>query len=334
MISFLTTETYNETQTTKDKFVNYDLTNIIYSGFQVGVWAVGTIGNSLSICIFSTKELRSSLTGFLFLCLAIVELIIIQENIYNYISKAFGVVHFDVAASSMFICKASRFIFVSGRLIAVWLLVGVAVERLICVVWPHRAKSICTLKRGKIFALILFVSVSLIDIPQILSARAVSIYSPRKEVYFRYCWTIYGPTYYILNIEPWISFSLYALLPSVILFIINITIITCLRKAAHRRKRYQQGGTGESQEGSTDAKLTGLTTMLVCVSSTFVILTLPFCIHMILSNFAGVNTDIVRRPFTVFLYMNHAINFILYCLSGARFRQKFIYIITCKHGKA
>ncbi|KAK7489445.1 hypothetical protein BaRGS_00019244 [Batillaria attramentaria] len=77
-----------------------------------------------------------------------------------------------------------------------------------------------------------------------------------------------------------------------------------------------------------------LTRMLLTVSVTFLVLTLPAGIFVVLFRYwnppAGhpkAQFSLVRAVAGNLMYTNHAINFLLYCLSGARFRAKAASII-------
>lgn len=69
-----------------------------------------------------------------------------------------------------------------------------------------------------------------------------------------------------------------------------------------------------------------LTRMLLLVSLTWLVLTAPFALHSIVSVFQGDESTNSARNFLVkticflLVYVNHAVNFYLYCLTGRRFR--------------
>ncbi len=303
---------------------------IIYLFCQMSIWIMGTIGNSLSGVFFSQKEFHSSATGFLFRSLAILDFIVVQEHI----ESIFIIIDIDVLTFNTIICKIFRYIFVCGRITAVWTLVAIGVERLICVVWPHQAKIICTLKRTKIFIICLVISVWIYEIPQLLTIEMVHYVEEFWEA--KYCNVNYNTIagQYMLKLEPWFAFCLYSVLPACVLLVVNIVIIIFVQKAHQKRKSYQSRSTsaGQSSGSSSDAQVNNMTIMLLCVSLSFLILTAPWCIYIIMNSVTGNYIQLFADVSFLLLAMNHSINFFLYCLSGRRFREKFVNMFRCSNG--
>ncbi|KAK7466699.1 hypothetical protein BaRGS_00037186 [Batillaria attramentaria] len=84
-----------------------------------------------------------------------------------------------------------------------------------------------------------------------------------------------------------------------------------------------------------------LTRMLLTVSIAFLILTLPIGVFVVVSRYWNPPSGYEKALFNLFrdvteslMYTNHAINFLLYCLSGGRFRAKAASIIfrSCRAG--
>ncbi|KAK7478700.1 hypothetical protein BaRGS_00030085 [Batillaria attramentaria] len=84
---------------------------------------------------------------------------------------------------------------------------------------------------------------------------------------------------------------------------------------------------------------TQLTRMLLTVSVAFLVLTLPMGVFVVLFRYWNPHSGYEKALFSLvrdiadnLMFTNHAINFLLYCLSGARFRSKAASIIhrTCR----
>ena len=90
-----------------------------------------------------------------------------------------------------------------------------------------------------------------------------------------------------------------------------------------------------------------ITFMLLCVSFVFLILTLPVVILYVLldtlkqlienstnpeQNYEWLS--IAQKVTTLLMHLNHSINFFIYYLTGARFRQKFRYLIRTQKSKS
>ncbi len=293
---------------------------------QMSIWLMGTIGNILAIILFSQTDLKSSVTGFLFRCLAVFDFIVVQEHM----DAIFVLAGTSVLALHTWTCKIFVYLFVSFRIIAVWMLVAIGTERMVAVIWPHRIQTICTIKRAKLFVSLLIVIVLLIQIPQILATEQNSYFDNSLNKVVRYCWLKEESNlrYYMDNIEPWIAFSLYSVLPFISLLTLNIIIIHRLHKAHKERKGLQE--LGGFSVGRSDAHLHSMTAMLLCISFSFIILTTPWCVHIIISHVTDIYSEPLREAGFLLLALNHSVNFILYCLSGRYFRELFIRMIRCK----
>jgi hypothetical protein len=77
-----------------------------------------------------------------------------------------------------------------------------------------------------------------------------------------------------------------------------------------------------------------ITIMLISISLTFLVFTLPFSIHELFRKLYPTDKKfqnrIAQRTVLFFLDCLHATNFILYCLIGKKFRNELINILTCR----
>lgn len=93
----------------------------------------------------------------------------------------------------------------------------------------------------------------------------------------------------------------------------------------------------QSKASITHAKpSTQLTKMLLCVSVAFLLLTLPLGVFIVVSRYWNPPSGYEKTLFGLFreiteslMFTNHVVNFLLYCMSGKRFRDKASAII-CK----
>ena len=123
----------------------------------------------------------------------------------------------------------------------------------------------------------------------------------------------------------------YSFLPCTVISILNIIIIVNLTLAARRRK-HLGGGRG-------DRSMMGITVMLLLTSFTFMVLALPYDIVK------AFMASISKKPTPTMTFVvvkvihdrgyyiqgfNHAINFVLYCISGEHFRRELIAMCTIK----
>ncbi len=280
------------------------------------LWFIGTLGNTLSLCVFSRKGMRTTLTYFLFRCLALFDLIVIQEAIGSLF--AFFDIYFVVGRWG---CRLSFWILFAAKLASAWVLVAIAIERLIGVVIPLRAKVICTIKKGKVYVVcatmvaLLCASHNLFGLEytgqsydDFLGHTAMAcVYTTNNEIFL-----------FILNhIYPWFVLCIYSLIPSTILFISNLII--CYHVLMAQRKRQVNMTATLHTTGSSR----GITAMLVTVSVAFLVLTTPWCAHLVMSlSLGNTNVDLWAMSY-VLMQTNHGINIFLYFLTGSTFRHEF-----------
>ena len=137
-----------------------------------------------------------------------------------------------------------------------------------------------------------------------------------------------------LYIWPWIDFVLYSGMPSFILLVCNIGIIAHVTKAAlvHMRKPKT------SLQASTSTRITTTTAILMTVSIVFLVLTGPSAIFFIMQSMWVKPADPETPPKVILFYtcvsllsyVNNSINFMLYCVSGRKFRNEFKLVFQRK----
>ncbi len=320
----------NITNAAKEAVSRWKWDFIAISTYKIIMWFFGSTGNLFSLIFFSQKGFRSSLTGFLFQCLAIFDFIVVQEHI----NGIFNLVGITVFAYSTWVCRVYIWTFVSARVIAVWILVAISVERGIAVWFPYMSKIICSLKSGRRLVCIFIIGVMILEIPQILATETFTHFDAGLDRNIKYCFINYTTNIgqYMFYTEPWIAFSMYSAVPFCLLFIINILIIVGVRRAQNKRKSMTSSQSGETTSSSTNnSRVNQMMIMLILVSVSFIVLTAPWCIYILLRNFEGINVPEHGNTAYLLLALNHSINFWLYCLSGKRFRQEFVNIICCRN---
>ncbi len=322
-------------------------TNIIeyvYNYSRPFVWALGSIGNILSCCVFSRKTFHHTLTGFLFRWLAVFDFIVVQEHL----ESMFILYGIDLVALQPWSCRVLTWLFESTKLIAIWLLIAISFERLVAVVMPLKAKTLCTVTKGKMFLSLLIVCSLGIFCHYLLAFDTRAYYDGSLGRYVNNCYPRRGMSVslqiYTWYISPWLKFWLYAVVPFILVITSNIIIIIGLRRHAIKRQTLMIESSCGSQSrtisvsdsvvdkpagGRTGSKQTSMTAMLLTVSLAFVILTTPWCTYLVLQKLYRPVFELHHIGY-VLMALHHAMNFILYCLSGRRFRLELKHLIFCR----
>ena len=321
-----------ERLTTWHDFIRLNLVRIFYPCLMI----FGTIGNILCLKILFRKRFRRQSTCQYLCILAVIDILFIYMRsgryVYRYIYKV------DLRNTSLWICRS--YIFFSSTLshLASWILVIVSLDRYLIMkhLVPQRhaggrvVKSTCIL----ILIVSLFNShyfyilgtqmkfrISLTQNEKnssnesLYTIRFVCIAPAQFKKFFRY----YLPIFDLLFV---------AIIPFILMIMMNIGIIrTAVRSnmlcvTSHKQKRNNR-----------------LTIMLLSVTLAFMLLTCPsviyICLNRLISstNFSDMKLVILDLLESLW-YTKHALNFVLYTLSGQDFRREFRRLITCSKRRA
>ena len=110
----------------------------------------GFFGNVMIIVICRRGDVMSSMSVY-FITLAISDLLSLFVNALNqWMYFVFGI---DLMSLNTLTCRVGGWLaYVSGVLSA-WMLVGMTVQRAVCVLWPHRANILCSARNSKVIAM-------------------------------------------------------------------------------------------------------------------------------------------------------------------------------------
>ena len=312
-------------------FIRLNLLRIFYPCLMI----FGTIGNILCLKILFRKRFRRQSTCQYLCILAVIDILFIYMRssrfLYRYLYQV------DLRNTSLWICRS--YIFLSSTLshLASWILVIVSFDRYLIMkhLVPHRHASGRVIKSTCI--LILIVSLFNSHYFYILgiqmkfplpssqtdrnasnetfdTIRFVCIAPLPFKKFFRY----YLPIFDLLFV---------AIIPFILMVLMNIGIIrTAIRSnmlcvSSHKQKRNNR-----------------LTIMLLSVTLAFMLLTCPSVIYICVNRLMSSNTFsdmklVILDLLESLWYTKHALNFLLYTLSGQDFRREFRRLITCSKRK-
>ncbi|XP_041363568.1 neuropeptide SIFamide receptor-like [Gigantopelta aegis] len=244
-------------------------------------------------------------------------------------------VEYDIRDYSPVVCKIHTWGAYWTIHTSAWLLVAVTLERCFSVWYPHKVKMTCT--RRKTYTIIITIMLVLATLnAHYLYGLGEYIETIDNETFVDTC-TGTSDDYYDfeLFIWPWVDFCIYSVFPSSILIMCNISIIYKVVSSSRQvlRDDFSNGSSIQNRSAaSRQSQSSSLTAMLLSVSFTYVVTTTPFCIFTIYSNvfsYDGYDSDqheavekLVLSVVNMLQYTNNCINFILYCISGKRFRNE------------
>ena len=306
---------------------------------------IGIFGNTVSLIILRKRALRN-LSASLYLkaiCISdtgVLLTYVLLDWLHKGLSLWPGGAKVSLVNISGF-CQSFLFLSYTFRIISVWLIIVFTFERYVAICHPLQRRLICT--RSFSFKLIGCVSVL---------AAIVCLYKP---IISRVRQT--GNGSYVCSRSDeykninWILDSIYGVcitaLPFIIISFFNTMI---LRKLVCRKADIV-----EARAISKESRMRlEFTFILLSISTCFICLNLPYFIvwcrrfqsihdiqssawngsgkdYIILAKFiqTGLNRNQLFITRTIF-YINYAVNFFLYCLTGRQYRKNMIQLFCCR----
>lgn len=335
----------NDKITTNSNMYSYEMILMDYKEYRINkclllymppiILVIGIFGNIFAFIILRQSMSRIS-TYFYLAILALADLIVLIFGLLRLWVKELTDV--DLRDQSEWTCKVIITVLYTCSIFSVWLIVAVTVERYIAVCHPLQASILCSVQRAKAVTIVIFV---------VLLA-----------IHSHFLWTV-GLSYTVFNtssvatceglpqfsvlvhtVWPWVDSVLYSLLPSLILFILNCLIIRQVYVARKCRSQLQHCKSGRNIYLSKSLPTEGsikLSLMLLTVSFAFMITTLPKNASLIVETSSSeeytyrqiANSALSQTVTTLLMYLNHSINFFLYCATGKKFR-KTMERLVCK----
>ena len=263
----------------------------------------GLLGNTFSVVILLRARFRRRSISLYLLALAILDSIFLlscHPTAWT-VDILFGV---NYPALSDTACQVSQYITAWSRTSSAWVLVVLTVERMLAMSIPHLAQNFTSRRRA---AISVFIVVLINGLVYIYSFFVFGKYPYGGKCY----WRRSAETSRIHVLLSVFDFLLYMVIPSTIMATCNSVLLFLLYYSREVKQRTQ-----------TENKHIVIT--IVCVTMAFILLTSPMCLNNIIY-LSGVKIDPPIWLFTV-LYsldlLNHAVNFMLYSISGPAFRSE------------
>ena len=210
------------------------------------------------------------------------------------------------------------------------LIVTMTFERFYSIIMPHRAASFNTVNRAKTIILSIILFSIIFNIPQLFTSTnfgqlcvSFGTGSERTEVKIYY----------------WLTFIIPVFIPFILLLAMNSVIIHTLRTRfdfTTKSSPVQGQSTGQGQTTKNQQSDKQIFILLLLVTFTFLILNTPVNVMIFYINYVPGNTAYYHAGVHLFYHVaekayftNHAINFILYVLSGQKFRKDLVKLFQC-----
>lgn len=266
----------------------------------------GTIGNVLSILVLYRKAMQRNCSSTYLIMLAVTDMAVLYLSCFKtwlrIVTGGYEMLHIN---SGM--CKTIKYLFFTSTHLSAWFIVLLTCERFLVVCFPFRASRYWIVHRPWIITLVTIGIIMLININYFWTSELIVIRKTLKCVVFEHD-TLMCTVFPILNM------FIYSFLPAGIVFSFNMAIIATIARHNRFKDAPQQRGITTMLRRQNQQRLT---VMLICICLLWLLLSGPYAI---ISSFIHNASIFVRTISYLLMYVNHAINFYIYCLTGKRFR--------------
>ena len=316
----------NTEMTTKDTFMEQVQT---YTTFRIAsfidtYWLpvlvpLGFVGNTLSFIVMIKPNNRKMSTCIYMAVISINDNLMMCLLSYH----ALVVVVFKNNEYHSVECKIIDFLALSTLQNSTFQVVAMTIDKYIAIKWPHKAANYSTSGRVKMIKLS-------------LSACALGYNSSHlflSRVTGGQC-IAYSVDKLITRIYSWFSFVLNAVIPFTMLIYMSYVTVKTVRniRKMFTEKDTTTGATRnqvmQGRQKTMKSAENQLTVMLLLVTTLFLILLCPTYIRFIYLSFVNMDTPLKYANSMLFFQIsfklyatNGGINFLLYCISGKKFRN-------------
>ncbi|KAK6180135.1 hypothetical protein SNE40_012340 [Patella caerulea] len=285
----------------------------------------GILGNILSFTVIVSSNLIQSTTCMYMIVIAVLDTVILIPRT--------GVL-MEIYNRDLIICNLASFLFYFPIHCVALLIVAMTFERYIVVKYPLKAAGWVTKTRTKRIILAVVVFSSLINIPQITMKR---IAFDAENFKTRCFYEGESNVFFFAKIYPWIDAIVYCYFPVSSLMILNILIIKNLKTSKQNLNECT------NRRSVINKQQTQITIMLILVSCAFLILTGPVGAMLVIEKYLWIPKSLedlgrfhlIHAVTDNMMFINHALNFILYVVSGKKFRKElkiiFLNKMLCKY---
>ena len=303
---------------------------------------LGIIGNILSLLVWVKIRRCKTSTACFLACLAIADLVALLTGINFWMAN---VVKFDLRFTGSIACKLLVYVDFAAQNASAWIVTLVTAERAIASWLPFRFKAASRPEIALRVTLVTVVAILCACLIFLISIDTISV-PTRHNSTMDVCLFTNDSTI-VQHEAAWFYFELLShfLVPFVIIIICNISILTRTVLQAIKRKKHLT----ENHINRNDIDI------FKAIPFRVILLSIVFCLGVGPIHFYGndkealqfklpveAQMDDVDRKFdsdsmytivVILMYLNNAINFLLYCATGSDFRRDIVQLFRKKVDK-
>ena len=297
---------------------------------------IGSVGNGLSFLVLVRKRLRGNSLYFYLMVLTLADTLVLYVSCLKTWVRA--LTGFELLHVSAVSCKIIMFILLLSMHMSAWLVVLVTFDRFVSVWFPFRAATICTARRARVITACLLLAVILYNVHIFWT---IGIQQDGNK--HKFCKPDPDNPFMQQPFE-YLKLATYCFVPFITVFVLNLCIIfkitrgsSVLRRTGsmvvNRKAIIQQCSLSGHGTALKNTRQQRVIYMLLTLSFSWLILTAPYAIVSVIitaaPNLMAKNSVILGKTISfLLLYLNHSINFYLYCITGKKFRQEFTDLLS------
>ena len=292
----------------------------------------GSIGNILSIVVLTRKSIRNSTTALYLTFLAFSDILVLYTGLLR--QWIYHVFDYDIRHFSEITCKIHLWLVYTCLDLSAWIIMTLTMERVMATWWPFRARRLC----GLACAVVLLVAIVIL----LLAVNSHFMYGMVHKTHSdtngtvltdEKCIAVHDDyAEFFINVWTLIDLCMFCLVPFSVIVIGNICILAKLMRSQRRLSAvslpHDETSIRRRSSSGSGGAISSLTAMLLVLNTVFLVTTLPISVYNIGYNYwrhtedprAIASLELWWAIVNMLMYANNCVNFLLYCLSGSRFR--------------
>ena len=298
---------------------------------------IGLIGNTLSLLVFSARNMKHSSSSTFLAALALVDNVFLLNLGLIWIDGEFyNILRFPMA------CEMIMFVTYVTAFLSVWFVVGFTTERFVAICFPLRSHLLCTVSREKVTVIIMTITACLIYNHSFWTIDIV-LAGPRYRCVLKQEMVSY------LQVITWVDTLLTMIAPFFLITFMNIQVLIaaafCHTKTqscccASKSKSIGYSGISKSRKTLRFISQLRVTRTLVLVSTTFLVLNLPShtlrlysliytATHPQDQFIISIQLYFIQEIANFLYYTTFSCNFVLYSVYGKHFQKNLKMMLKC-----
>ena len=304
-------------------------------GFIIGF---GLIGNILTLLVL--RKERPSTTTLLLMCLAVGDFLYLMLNSLIHLGTFVSIAYYEEKGGIMDVMN--DLVKPLGRIIqtfSVWVTIFLTIERYFAINRPFTAKIIFSLRRAKLAVFLVAVLSIVVHSPSFFEMKLGYRMSrfACKRIWRAIPTSLYYNEIYFITSRVVLDGLVRLVIPSIILIVMNYQLIRGLQSSLTMRAQYLDNSKifREAQHFNNMVALVIVVVVvhLICNSPYLIFTILDSTTHKLTNqrNFMSRGIRLhMKLVIELLITLNASINFVLYFLTGKRFRSAVLEKLDCR----